>query len=218
MDDDISIRYDFINELNPDMPIYFVIVFPLLAYLLGSLSGAIIFSHIFKLPDPRTIGSGNPGAANIFRTGKVFFAILVFIFDLLKGMIPVWLAYRLDLPLFYVSLTALAVCIGHIYPVFFQFRGGKGVATALGTIAPIGFDLSGLILATWIITLFLSGYASLASVITAVLAPIFIWWFRPEYTFPVAVLACLVIWRHHENLERLWKGEEPKSVQWRKQK
>ncbi|SES63756.1 glycerol-3-phosphate 1-O-acyltransferase PlsY [Thorsellia anophelis] len=200
------------------MPIYFIFLFPAVAYLMGSVSGAILFSKVFNLPDPRTIGSCNPGAANIFRSGKVYLSILVFMFDLLKGMLPVWLAYRLDLPLLYISLTALAVCIGHIYPIFFQFKGGKGVATALGTIAPIGWDLSGLILLVWLLVVLISGYSSLASVITAVLAPIFIWWFRPEFTFPVSVLACLIIWRHHDNLERLWKGGESKLFRLNKRK
>lgn len=198
------------------MLIFLMVLFPITAYLLGSLSSAILFSKAFKLPDPRTIGSGNPGAANILRTSKGYIAFLVFICDLLKGMLPVWLAYRLELPLMYVSMTAIAASLGHIYPIFFQFKGGKGVATALGAIAPIGWDLSGIMLLTWIVTLLVAGYSSLASVITAVLAPIYIWWFKPEYTFPVAILSCLIIWRHHENLERLWKGQEPKLFKWRK--
>lgn len=186
--------------------------FIIVAYLLGSLSGSIIFSKLLGKPDPRTIGSGNPGTANVLRTGQYGLAFAVFLFDLLKGMLPVWAAYRLGLPFFYVSATAIATCVGHIYPIFFQFRGGKGVATGLGAVAPIGWDLSGMMLLTWIISLLIGGYSSLASIISAVLAPLYIWWFRPEYTFPVAILSCLIIWRHHDNLQRLWRGEEPKLL------
>ncbi|MFC0180728.1 glycerol-3-phosphate 1-O-acyltransferase PlsY [Thorsellia kenyensis] len=192
------------------MPNYLLFLFPILAYLLGSISSAILLHRLYHLPDPRTLGSKNPGAVNTFRNGHTKIALCVFIFDVLKGMLPVWIAYRLGLPLFYVSLTALASCIGHAYPVFFNFKGGKCVATALGAVAPIGFDLSGLMIATWLIVLILSGYSSLASIVAAVAAPIYIWWFRPEYTFAVAMLSCLIIWRHHENLERLWRRQEPK--------
>ncbi len=128
--------------------------------------------------------------------------------DVLKGMIPVWLAYQLYVPPFYLGITAIAACLGHIYPIFFQFKGGKGVATAFGAIAVIGWDLTGLMMGTWLLTILLSGYSSLGAIISALIAPFYVWWFKPEFTFPVAMLCCLVLLRHHDNIQRLWRGQE----------
>ncbi len=180
------------------------------AYLCGSVSSAIVLCKLAHLPDPRLTGSGNPGATNVLRLGGRSAAFGVLIFDLLKGMIPVWLAYRLQLPSFALGFVAISACIGHIYPLFFNFKGGKGVATALGAIAPIGLDLTGLLLGTWLLTVVLSGYASLAAIISALIAPFYVWWFKPQFTFPVAMLSCLILLRHHENIQRLWRGEEIK--------
>ncbi|HAD39664.1 MAG TPA: acyl-phosphate--glycerol-3-phosphate O-acyltransferase, partial [Plesiomonas shigelloides] len=104
-----------------------------------------------------------------------------------------WLAYKLDLAPPVLGIIAIAACLGHIYPIFFHFQGGKGVATAFGAIAPISWDITGLLSGTWLITLLLTGYSSLAAVITALLAPLYVWWFRPEFTFPVAMLSCLIL-------------------------
>lgn len=180
------------------------------AYLFGSISSAIVLCKIAHLPDPRKEGSGNPGATNVLRLGGRAAALGVLLFDVLKGMIPVWLAYRLQLPSFALGLVAIAACVGHIYPLFFNFRGGKGVATALGAIAPIGLDLTTLLIGTWLLTVLLSGYASLAAIISALIAPFYVWWFKPQFTFPVAMLSCLILLRHHENIQRLWRGEEKK--------
>ncbi|MGL5218103.1 MAG: glycerol-3-phosphate 1-O-acyltransferase PlsY [Plesiomonas shigelloides] len=183
------------------------------AYLLGSISSAILICRLAGLPDPRETGSGNPGATNVLRLGGRFAALAVLIADVAKGGLPVWLAYKLDLAPPVLGIIAIAACLGHIYPIFFHFQGGKGVATAFGAIAPISWDISGLLSGTWLITLLLTGYSSLAAVITALLAPLYVWWFRPEFTFPVAMLSCLILLRHHENLERLWRGQEPKIWQ-----
>lgn len=183
------------------------------AYLLGSISSAILICRLAGLPDPRETGSGNPGATNVLRLGGRFAALAVLIADVAKGGLPVWLAYRLDLAPPVLGIIAIAACLGHIYPIFFHFQGGKGVATAFGAIAPISWDITGLLSGTWLITLLLTGYSSLAAVITALLAPLYVWWFRPEFTFPVAMLSCLILLRHHENLERLWRGQEPKIWQ-----
>lgn len=183
------------------------------AYLLGSISSAILICRLAGLPDPRETGSGNPGATNVLRLGGRVAALAVLIADVAKGGLPVWLAYKLDLAPPALGIIAIAACLGHIYPIFFHFQGGKGVATAFGAIAPISWDITGLLSGTWLITLLLTGYSSLAAVITALLAPLYVWWFRPEFTFPVAMLSCLILLRHHENLERLWRGQEPKIWQ-----
>lgn len=180
------------------------------AYLCGSISSAILVCRVAALPDPRTQGSGNPGATNVLRIGGRTAAATVLIFDVLKGMLPVWLAYILNVPPIYLGLTAIAACLGHIYPVFFRFKGGKGVATAFGAIAPIGWDLTGLMTGTWLLTVLLSGYSSLGAIVSALIAPFYVWWFRPQFTFPVAMLSCLILLRHHDNIQRLWRRQETK--------
>ena len=182
----------------------------LFAYLCGSVSGAILLCKFCGYPDPRTRGSGNPGATNILRVGGKLAAVAVLLFDVIKGMLPVWLAWELHVSPFFLGLTAIAACLGHIYPVFFGFRGGKGVATALGAIAPIGWDLTGLMMGTWILTVLLSGYSSLGAIISALIAPFYVWWFKPQFTFPVSMLSCLILLRHHDNIQRLWRGMEPR--------
>ncbi|WP_113626719.1 glycerol-3-phosphate 1-O-acyltransferase PlsY [Pectobacterium peruviense] len=182
----------------------------LIAYLCGSVSSAILFCRIAGLPDPRQHGSGNPGATNVLRIGGKAAAATVLVFDILKGMLPVWAAYALGVTPLYLGLTAIAACLGHIYPVFFHFRGGKGVATALGAIAPIGWDLTGLMTGTWLLTVLLSGYSSLGAIVSALIAPFYVWWFKPQFTFPVAMLSCLILMRHHDNIQRLWRGQESK--------
>ncbi|OTA19894.1 putative glycerol-3-phosphate acyltransferase PlsY [Xenorhabdus beddingii] len=188
------------------------------AYLCGSISSAILICRLAGLPDPRQHGSGNPGATNVLRIGGKWAALAVLICDVLKGMIPVWLAYKLNIPPFYLGLIAIAACLGHIYPIFFHFKGGKGVATAFGAIAAIGWDLMGLITGTWLMTVLLSGYSSLGAIVSALIAPFYVWWFKPEFTFPVAMLSCLVLVRHHDNIQRLWRGQESRIWQKLKKK
>ncbi|WP_442798222.1 glycerol-3-phosphate 1-O-acyltransferase PlsY [Pantoea vagans] len=186
------------------------------AYLCGSISSAILVCKLAGLPDPRTHGSGNPGATNVLRLGGKAAAACVLVFDVLKGMVPVWLAYLMHVTPFYLGLTAIAACLGHIYPVFFHFRGGKGVATAFGAIAPIGWDLTGLVTGTWLLTVLLSGYSSLGAIVSALIAPFYVWWFKPQFTFPVSMLSCLILLRHHDNIQRLWRGQEGKI--WKRKK
>ena len=184
-----------------------------LAYLLGSISSAILVSRLFKLPDPRNSGSKNPGATNVYRLGGAFPACLVLVFDILKGTIPVWGAYFLEVEPLELGLVAVAACLGHMYPLFFHFKGGKGVATALGALAPIGLDLTGMLFGSWVITVLVTGYSSLASMITALLAPLFTWLVKPQYTLPVAMLSCLIVLKHHENIRRFFAGKEKKIWQ-----
>lgn len=182
----------------------------LLAYLCGSISSAILVCRIAGLPDPRESGSGNPGATNVLRIGGKGAAVTVLIFDVLKGMLPVWGAYALGITPFWLGLIAIAACLGHIWPVFFHFQGGKGVATAFGAIAPIGWDLTGVMAGTWLLTVLLSGYSSLGAIVSALIAPFYVWWFKPQFTFPVAMLSCLILLRHHDNIQRLWRRQETK--------
>ncbi|EAR53921.1 hypothetical protein SKA34_17987 [Photobacterium sp. SKA34] len=180
------------------------------AYLLGSISSAVLISRLYRLPDPRKSGSGNPGATNVLRLGGKSAAALVLVSDILKGMLPVWLSYFLGINPFLLGIIGIAACLGHIYPLFFHFQGGKGVATALGALAPIGWDLSGMLITTWVLTLVVTGYSSLASLITALAATMLTWLVKPEYTMPVSMLSCLIIFRHHENIRRLLDGQETK--------
>lgn len=184
------------------------------AYLLGSISSAVIFCQLAGLPDPRINGSHNPGATNVLRIGGKSAALGVLLADILKGMLPVAIAVYLEFQPSLIGFIALAACLGHIFPIFFHFRGGKGVATAFGTLLPLGYEIAGLTFAIWIITFLISGYSSLSAVICAVIIPTFVWWFKPELTFPVALVCCLLLYRHHENIQRLWRGKEDKI--WKK--
>lgn len=190
----------------------------ILAYLCGSVSSAVLVCRFVGVSDPRQHGSNNPGATNVLRIGGKLAAAAVLIFDMLKGMLPVWLAYSLGTPPAWLGLTAIAACLGHIYPLFFHFKGGKGVATAFGAIIPIGWDLAGLMSGIWIVTLLLSGYSSLAAIISVLVAPFYIWWFKPPFTFSVAMLSCLILLRHHSNIQRLWCGQEARLPWYRKNK
>ncbi|ATC97750.1 MULTISPECIES: glycerol-3-phosphate 1-O-acyltransferase PlsY [Pseudoalteromonas] len=180
------------------------------AYLFGSISSAVLICKLFRLPDPRTTGSNNPGATNVYRIGGKLPASLVLIFDVLKGTIPVYGAYFLKIEPLYLGFIAIAACLGHIYPIFFGFKGGKAVATAFGSLLPIGFTLAGLLILTWLGLIWLTGYSSLAAIITVSLAPLFTWFIKPLYVLPVTMLAALIVFRHRANVVRLLKGTEPK--------
>ncbi|UTT85634.1 glycerol-3-phosphate 1-O-acyltransferase PlsY [Vibrio pelagius] len=183
------------------------------AYLLGSISSAVLICRIARLPDPRTVGSNNPGATNVLRIGGKAAAASVLLCDMLKGTIPVWLGYFLDIDPIILGVVAIAACLGHMYPIFFHFKGGKGVATALGAIAPIGLDLTGMIMGTWLLVAFLFRYSSLAAIVTVLVTPFYAWMVKPQYTLPVAMLCCLIVLRHHQNIRRLLDGSEPKLGQ-----
>ena len=193
----------------------FALLCMLVVYLLGSISSAILICRMTGLPDPRENGSGNPGATNVLRIGGRWAALAVFLFDVLKGALPVWVSYRLGLTQFELGMVALGACLGHIFPIFFKFKGGKGVATAFGAIAPIAWGVAGSTLGTWVIVFALSGYSSLSAVVAALLTPLYVWYFRPEFTFPVALVCCLLVYRHHGNIQRLWRGQEDRIL-WRK--
>ncbi|QFU05849.1 putative glycerol-3-phosphate acyltransferase [Pseudoalteromonas sp. THAF3] len=180
------------------------------AYLLGSVSSAVLICHLFALPDPRKAGSKNPGATNVYRLGGRLPAVMVLCFDILKGTIPVWGAYFMGINPIYLGLVAVAACLGHIYPLFFGFKGGKAVATAFGALLPIGLSLGGLLILTWASVVALTRYSSLAALVTVSLAPLYTWLIKPLYTLPVTFLTVVIIFRHRANMVRLFKGEEPK--------
>ncbi|GLS90869.1 glycerol-3-phosphate acyltransferase [Psychromonas marina] len=191
------------------------LLFMLLAYLFGALNGAILLCRLKGWPDPRTGGSKNPGTTNILRLHHAQAASCVLIFDLLKGTLPVYIAYFLGYSPVALGLIGIAACLGHIFPPYFQFKGGKAVATGLGTLLPLGMDMTGLLIVTWLFTVAVSGYASLAAIVTAIAAPFYVFQIKPEYTTPVIMLSVLIILRHGSNIRRLLAGKEKKIVNWK---
>ena len=180
----------------------------LAAYCLGSVSFAIAVSRLMQLPDPRTYGSRNPGATNVLRTGKRAAAALTLAGDAGKGWLAVWLA-QLYAPEA-AALAGLAVFLGHLFPLFYRFKGGKGVATAAGVLLGLDVWLGLGSLATWIVIAVFSRYASLASVVAALFAPFFAWYvsLSDDVLFVVASIAALLVWRHKGNIGRLFAGTE----------
>ncbi|MBX9706253.1 MAG: glycerol-3-phosphate 1-O-acyltransferase PlsY [Gammaproteobacteria bacterium] len=183
----------------------------IIAYLLGSISSAVLVCKGLGLSDPREAGSHNPGATNVLRLAGKKPAILVLVCDALKGTIAVLIAGLFGLTAFEVGLVAVAVVIGHMYPVFFKFRGGKGVATALGAYIGISWIVGGLALLTWLALAKLTKYSSLAAMVTVCLAPFYMAFIEQfNYLVPLLVIAALILYRHRDNITRLIKGEEPK--------
>ena len=180
------------------------------AYLFGSLSSAVVISQLFGLPDPRTAGSKNPGATNVYRLGGRVPALLVLVMDILKGTIPVYGSYFLGIEPIMLGVIAIFACLGHIFPLYFGFKGGKAVATAFCAMLPIGLDLAGLLILSWVVVVFLTGYSSLGALIAVSLAPLFTFLIKPLYTVPVAMLSLLIILRHKDNIARLLAGNESK--------
>jgi acyl phosphate:glycerol-3-phosphate acyltransferase len=190
------------------------ILFALAAYLIGSLSFAVIVSRIFRLADPRTYGSKNPGATNVLRSGNKKAALVTLLGDCFKGWLAVWLAKRFG-PGFGlgeggVALVAIAVFVGHLWPVFFRFVGGKGVATALGVLLGLNIWLGVATLATWLIIAYAFRYSSLAALVASVFAPFYYGLLFGTDIKLLAVLAMsgLLIYRHRKNIGNLISGKE----------
>jgi len=183
-----------------------------IAYLLGSLSSAVITSRLMGLPDPREEGSKNPGATNVLRLGGKQAAIITLLGDLAKGLIPLLLAKALGASPAVLAAVGLAAFFGHIFPVFFGFKGGKGVATAGGVY--FGFTwLAGLaVMLTWIVVAYISKISSLSALVAAALAPVYVWFLlgSPELTIASALMGAILIWRHKSNIQRILRGEESK--------
>ena len=180
------------------------------SYLLGSISAAVLVSRVMGLPDPRLDGSGNPGATNVLRIGGKTAAAITLIGDVMKGVIPVMAAQQLtDSP----GVTAASACfafLGHLFPVFFRFRGGKGVATAFGAITALDWPVGLALGVTWLLTLALSRYSSLSSMACAALAPLYaaLLYFPASYIVGIALMSVTLIARHKENIARLRAGTE----------
>jgi glycerol-3-phosphate acyltransferase PlsY len=181
-----------------------------LAYLMGSLSTAVIVSKLFGLPDPRQQGSKNPGATNVLRLGGEKAAAITLAGDAVKGLIPVMLAQYLGVTTDMVAAVGLAAFLGHLYPVFFGFKGGKGVATALGVLSGFSGWVGLSVLATWILMAVVFRYSSLSALTAALLAPVYVWFIlkSPVLAGAALAMALLLVSRHRANIERLLKGEE----------
>lgn len=200
-----------------------VAFYPLLAtvagYLVGSLSFAVIVSRTMGLNDPRTYGSKNPGATNVLRSGSKAAAVVTLLLDALKGWLPVMLVKWFGAPYGMgegtMALVGLAAFVGHLFPVFFRFAGGKGVATALGVLMATSWILGLATGATWLVIAYFFRYSSLASLVAAVFAPVYyifgdgvVWAMDKSIVMSTTVMALMLIWRHSENISRLVKGTE----------
>lgn len=180
-------------------------------YLIGSIAFGIIVSKLYRLPDPRTVGSGNIGATNVARSGKKSAAILTLLGDAFKGWLPVWLALQAGMLMDVVALVGLAVFLGHLFPIYHRFKGGKGVATALGVMIAFSGWLALSVVAVWLVVFLISRISSLSALVAAVLSPVIAWQFLspyPVYVAVVVVMAALLIIRHQSNIEKLLAGTE----------
>jgi glycerol-3-phosphate acyltransferase PlsY len=196
-------------------PLTLALVGAVIAYLIGSLSFAVIVSRFFGLADPRSYGSGNPGATNVLRSGNKAAAILTLLFDALKGYVPVVIAWRLGLDALVVTAVGLGAFIGHLWPVFFKFEGGKGVATAAGVLLGFAPGLGGLVLLVWLTMAAVFRYSSLAALTASLAAPVIQawgWGLGPE-TVGTVIMSALLIWRHEANIRKLLAGQESKLGQ-----
>jgi len=182
------------------------------AYLLGSINSAIIVSKAFSLPDPRELGSGNPGATNVLRTGNKIAAVITLAGDLLKGLLPVLTVDLFTANSFLVAATGVAALLGHMYPLYYGFKGGKGVATTLGVL--LGFDwLLGVAwIAVWLFTALVFHYSSLAALVATLLILVTSWFWSENIWLFIAmiIITVFVFWRHRSNIKKLLEGDESK--------
>ena len=183
--------------------------------MIGSLSAAIIVCKVMSLPDPRTLGSRNPGATNILRIAGKKTASLVLLGDMLKGFVPLVLAQALHVEDNVMAAVGLAAFLGHLYPIYFGFHGGKGVATALGILLGLAWPLAVAVLATWLFIAKLFHVSSLSAIMAAIMAPIYTWWLldSPPKLIMVIIISTMLLWRHRANIQRLLKGAEAKIGQ-----
>ena len=181
------------------------------AYLIGSISFGILVSKAFGLPDPRTVGSGNPGATNVLRSGKKLPAIFTLLGDAIKGWLPVWLALQSNMLMWVVASVGLAVFFGHLFPIFHRFKGGKGVATALGVMLAVSPILALACMLTWAVVFAISRISSLSAITAAAASPFFAAWLLlpyRDYVLMVLVMAVMLVWRHKSNFQKLLAGTE----------
>lgn len=187
------------------------IIFGVIAYLMGSLSSAILICKAFKLPDPRVEGSMNPGATNVLRIGGRLPAALTLTGDILKGYIPVIAAHLFGIEGFVLSLIALIVFLGHLYPIFFRFHGGKGVATAAGAMLALAPMVGLAAIIIWLLVAVIFRYSSLAALMAVITTPVLMLFFGDSaYLLPTLVITVGLVWKHWGNINRLRFGEESK--------
>lgn len=191
------------------------ILWPILGYLFGSISSAVIVSKFFRLDDPRKVGSGNPGATNVLRSGNKFAAILTLLGDVFKGVIPVALAQYYGASIGVVAMVSIAAFMGHLFPIFFAFKGGKGVATAIGVFAVLSWKLLAVFALTWGLVAALSRYSSLASLVASGVTGLasFAVFNQPHQLQLIGAVFWIVAFlfqRHKENIQRLKTGQESK--------
>lgn len=200
---------------------FFPILAALLAYLVGSLSFAVIVSRVMGLRDPRSYGSKNPGATNVLRSGSKTAAVVTLLLDAAKGWLPMllvrWYGKPYGLEDGTLAMVGLAAFVGHLFPLFFRFQGGKGVATALGVLLGIHWILGLAAAASWLIVAYFLRYSSLASLVATVFAPVYYifgdgvtWYSEKSILLSLVVMALLLVWRHAQNIFRLVKGTEPR--------
>lgn len=180
------------------------------AYLIGSVSSAIIVCRLMGLEDPRKQGSGNPGATNVMRIGGKKAATITLLGDALKGLIPVLISKAMGVDTVILSFVVFAAFIGHLYPVFFGFKGGKGVATSLGVTLGVNWMLGCAVAATWFVVYKISKISSLSALVAAIISPAYVWLITGDkYLLAVfTVTSVVLLWRHKTNIQRLLKGEE----------
>lgn len=180
------------------------------AYLIGSVSSAIIVCQLMGFDDPRSQGSGNPGATNVMRIGGKKAAAITLLGDALKGLLPVLIAKLLGVNSLVLSSVVFAAFLGHLYPVFFGFKGGKGVATTLGVALGVHWLLGLIVAGTWFAVYKISKISSLSALIAAVLTPIYAWFITNDINFLIVfvLVSVILLWRHKSNIQRLLNGEE----------
>lgn len=195
-----------------DIPAF---VWPILGYLFGSISSAVIVSKIFRLGDPREVGSGNPGATNVLRSGNKFAAALTLLGDVLKGVLPIMLAQYAGVSTGVIAMVAIAAFMGHLFPVFFGFKGGKGVATAIGVFGALSWQLLLVFIVTWALVAAVARYSSLASLMASIVTglasfAVFNQQHQLQLIGAVFWIVAFTFQRHRENIERLRDGSESK--------
>ena len=193
---------------------YIPLLLVLVGYLFGSLNSAIIVCKCMGLPSPRSVGSGNPGATNVLRLGSKPAAAITLLGDVVKGVIPVVIGHLLHVEPIYLAWIALAAVLGHLWPIFFGFKGGKGVATTIGVLLAVNIWVGLAVVLTWLVFALLFRYSSLASLVATVLSPVYAYFLFDHHAWlPLAIMALLVIIRHHANIKRLIQGTESKIGQ-----
>ncbi|WP_246540141.1 glycerol-3-phosphate 1-O-acyltransferase PlsY [sulfur-oxidizing endosymbiont of Gigantopelta aegis] len=196
--------------IEPISSVFLTSALSLFAYLFGSISAAIITCKVMGLPDPRTQGSNNPGATNVMRIGGKKAAAITLLGDMLKGLLPVLIAMAITREELTLALVAAAAFLGHLYPIFFGFKGGKGVATSFGVILGVSWPVAIAMMLTWLGVAYGLKISSMSALVAAALAPFYFWWLTGSnvYVIMAVLISSLLIWRHRSNIKRLLDGTE----------